>query len=762
MENPNQVYGLNPTQYEVNYEQYMNFEKSFGEFSEDYETYTVTDRNTPRQWFNFLVNENYACVAANNGAGLSAYKTFDARLNKYSNVPGDYLLRDLNGRRKIILKNLSTNEEFDILETCENMQFIVKAGEVTYKGSMNGVEFSVNLFVPNEKPCEFWVINLKSEASDEYELKVGQDIALAFQKPWHKPCHPECEQMVENGAYFAACDEFLPEKTLAVVFSMNDGVVNFDNKIEMGRDDEEKPHTEVYISKKVFPKNNETNYVLFGVADDLKSVKELNAYFSDTAKIDEEKNALVEKWQKIIANNRCELPDKRLQGFLNVWLKNQVYLTMRYNRFHMMGYRDVFQDAWGHLLADPKDTKKYILEALSYMYEDGRCPRQFDRFSGIHDLADFMDSPTWIPYTVCDYIKETGDFDLINTEVGYFESEKKDTVLEHILKSLDYLYNSRGKNGLILMREGDWLDGLTGIYKFGEATTVWGTIATFNAQNIIAELCEKIGKNDIADMLKKRSAEYKEIVNTVGWDGNWYTRAFIDDEPIGSHKCHEGKIYINPQSWALLSGICDDPEKIQKIYRSISIYLDTMYGPQLLAPAYTKYGEKCGRLQKQRPGTFANSAIYLHGAAFKVAADCAVGNYDGAYDLLSRILPGHYDNCDTRRTSEPYSVGNVYYGVVHPCHGMNLYTWFTATPAWLIHCGFDYLLGVKADYDGVKIEPHNIADWTEYTVKKLVQGTNYNIKFQKGENKGIFVDGNKIEGNIVKSENENCDVLVIF
>ncbi len=762
MENPNVVYGLNPTQYEVNYEQYMNFEKSFGEFSEDYETYTVTDRNTPRQWFNFLVNENYACVAANNGAGLSAYKTFDARLTKYSNAPGDYLLRDLNSRRKIILKNLSTNEEFDLLATCENMMFTVKAGEVTYSGVMDGVEFSVNIFVPNEKACEFWVINLKGETEDEYELKVGQDIALAFQKPWHKPVHPECAQVVENGAYFATCDEFLPEKSLAVVFSLQDGTVNFENKEEEGRDGEVKPHTEVYISKKICPKNNETNYVVFGVADDLKSVKELNSYFSDTAKIDEEKQALVEKWQKIINNNKCELPDKRLQGFLNVWLKNQVYLTMRYNRFHMMGYRDVFQDAWGHLLADPNDTKKYILEALSYMYDDGRCPRQFDRFSGIHDYADFMDSPTWIPYTVCDYIKETGDFDLINTEVGYFESDKKDTVLDHILLSLDYLYNSRGKNGLILMRKGDWLDGLTGICDFGEATTVWGTIATFNAQNIIAELCEKIGKNDIAQMLRERSAEYKEIVNTVGWDGNWYTRAFIDDEPIGSHKCHEGKIYINPQSWALFSGICDDEEKIKKIYRSISIYLDTMYGPQLLAPAYTKYGEKCGRLQKQRPGTFANSAIYLHGAAFKVAADCAVGNYDGAYDLLSRILPGHYDNCDSRRTSEPYSVGNVYYGVVHPCHGMNLYTWFTATPSWLIHDGFNYLLGVSADYDGVKIEPHNIADWDEYTVNKFAQGTNYNIKFKKGEDKGIFVDGKKIDGNIVKSENENCDVLVIY
>ena len=133
---------------------------------------------------------------------------------------------------------------------------------------------------------------------------------------------------------------------------------------------------------------------------------------------------------------------------MNVWLKNQINLTLRYNRFHIFGYRDVLQDAWGHLFVNPDESKKYILEALSYMYEDGRCPRQYDRLSGFIDTNDFMDSPTWIPYAVCGYIKETGDFGFIDTDVGYYNSEKRNTVLDHILLSLDYLYHSRGKNGL--------------------------------------------------------------------------------------------------------------------------------------------------------------------------------------------------------------------------------------------------------------------------------------------------------------------------
>ena len=761
MENPNAVYGTNLSRYDIDYQQYMNFEKSFGEFSKDYETYTVTDRNTPRQWFNFMVNDNYACVAANNGAGLSAYKTFDARLTKYSNTPGDYLLRDLNGRRKIIIKNLSTDKEYDLLAECKNLQFTVKPGEVTYSGNIDSVEFSVNIFVPNEKTCEFWIIELKNGNNKDYELKVGQDIALAYQEPFKNVIFPKCEITVENGAYFAVCEKFLKGNSFSAVFSMQGGEVSYTDVTEEGRNGKEYPHSEVFIKKKVSLESTHKSYVLFGAADTLTEVKKLKDCFTDTKNIDIEKQKTAEKWQKIIGRNSCELPDKRLQGFLNIWLKNQINLTLRYNRFHFFGYRDVLQDAWGHLFINPDDSRKYILEALSYMYEDGRCPRQYDKFSGILDTNDFMDSPTWIPYAVCGYIKETGDFGLIDTEVGYYNSKKKDTVLDHIILSLDYLYHSRGKNGLILMRFGDWLDGFRGINEYGEVTTVWGTIATFHAQNMTAELCEKIGKTETAAMLRKRSAEYKEIVNSVGWDGNWYTRAFIENEPIGSHECIEGKIFINSQSWALFSGICDDEEKIKKIYRSISTYLDTPYGPELLAPAYTQYNPKKWGL-KSRPGTFANGAIYLHAASFKVVADCAVGNYDGAYDLLSRILPGHSDNCDTRRTSEPYTVGNVYYGHDHRCHGMNLYTWFTATPSWLIHGGFDYLLGVSADYDGIKIEPHRFADWDEYTVTRFVQGTNYHIQFKTGEDKGIFVDGKKIEGNKVKAKNENCDVLVIY
>ena len=360
MENPNAVYGIDSSRYDISYEQYMNAEKSFGKFSADYETYTVTDKNTPRQWFNFMVNDNYACVAANNGAGLSAYKTFDARLTKYSNAPGDYLLRDLNGRRKVIIKNLSTGKEFDLLSDCENLCFTVKPGEVTYSGALDGVEFSVNLFVPNEKTCEFWIIELKSVSGKDYELKVGLDVALAYQVPFGEQLHPDCKIFVENGAYYGACDKFLEGKSLAAVFSMPGGEVSYTNVTEKGRDGEIKPYSEVYISKNVSLVKPSKTYALFGAADTLGETKELIADFSDEKEIEEQKRQLF---------NTREIPSS-----LSLYLPTQ---TAKWNMVSIcISVRSVRKAFWIKTCPSPSNmTMNLIVSKAEKLTQPSLSPR---------------------------------------------------------------------------------------------------------------------------------------------------------------------------------------------------------------------------------------------------------------------------------------------------------------------------------------------------------------------------------------------------
>ena len=765
IENPNVKYTRIVDNYNLSYDEYMNFEKKFGYFSDDGKSYTVYDRNTPRQWVHFMVNDTFASVVANDGSGCTALNGFFMRITKNYCAQGGKL-RTLNGRRRIKITDPVSCKEYDLFADCYNLIYTVKAGEVIYQGTIENIVFKVSIFVPVEDSCEIWSIDLRSkDGQKHYILTVGEDIAFMNMhlKPKSAGARSDvtCYQMDEE--FLAVSENSIEGKSVYAVFSMEKGKVSTEDYKETEANGDDIVYTKVDISREIaLDENVKTYYVVSGAAYEEVECKRLRRKYKNADNVRLEKQRVEEKWNAILENNSCVIPDKNLQHFLNVWLKNQIYMTLRYNRCDIIGYRDILQDAWGHLLVKAHETKAAILEALSYMYPDGRCPRQYDRYSKNLDERDFMDSPLWIPITVCDYIKETGDYSIIDEMITYYGSEKKDTVMEHILLSLDYLYHSRGRNGLLLMREGDWLDGLTGIDQYGEATTVWGTMAAYHAQNLMAELLAKIGKQELADKMLLRSKEYKEIVNTVGWDGKWYAYAFIDEEPIGSSQCKEGKIYLNSQSWAIMTGICDDKKRIEKMIRSINTYLMSMYGPHLLAPPYTKYGEKCGRIQKQKPGTFANAAVYLHGASFFAMAYCACGKYDDALDILQRIIPLHEDNCDTRRTMEPYCVGNVYYGVTHPCHGMNLFSWFTATPAWMIHCGFEELLGVKPEYDGLRIDGHEIEDWKEYSVKKVYRGTEYLIHFKKGSEKGIYVDGERWDGNIVRSYKKLCYVSVIF
>lgn len=759
MINPNAKYSTQTKQYDVTFEQYNNFDAVFGHFANNGKSYVVTRKDTPRQWLNFLVNDNYGCVVGNDGSYYKFHTTSNGCMTKYYSTT-DYLIRTLNNKRKIVLID-ENNNKIDLFNDCDNLEYTVNCGSVNYKGSINTLEFTITIFVPLQDECECVIINLKSNTDKKYLLSISEDYCINSLET--NSCSNVDGSTVsieyENYVYGVA-------KRYISFFSLD----NSNSKVTQYSEIDAKNNSHFYalvtLEKEIYlTANNETNvYCLSGTTTLINKhvISQLLSKYRDSENYYLEKKKIDEYWDAVIEKNNCQIPDKNVEYFLNVWLKNQLNLTLRYNRNDIMGYRDVMQDAWGHLYVDSCRSKESFLQALSKMHSDGRCPRQYDRASEKLDDRDFMDSPIWAAIFLVDYIKETGDYSILDIELDYYEKDRKDSVLKHIILAFEHLYSNRGKNGLLLMRDGDWLDGLTGINKYGEATTVWGTIGVYYAQKLLIELFDVIDNKELKLRFEKINNEYKLAVNEVGWNGKWYTYAFIDDEPIGSWECKEGKIFLNAQSWAILSGIYDSDEKLEKMYIGISTYLSTMYGPLLMAPAYQVFGSKSGRMQNHKPGTFSNSAIYLHGASFKAAADCAVGRYNEAYDVFSRVLPSNPDTCDTRRTSEPYVVGNVYFGFEHPCFGLNLYTWFTATPAWMIHVGFTGLLGIKPTFNGLEIESRNYDGFDNYSVKRTYRNTVYNITFKKDKDKGIYLNGKKIKGNVVFSGEKICDVLVFF
>ncbi len=760
-------YGIDVRECYTDFEDHYNTSRRFGYFSEDGESYTITDPDTPRQWLNMLYNEKFASVISNRGEGYTIFGGFYNRVTRYYNTEL-YLVRDLDGKRLLELVDLESGETVNLFDS-QHIACKVMPGCSEFSGEECGIAFSVRVFVPLGDHCECWLVELRNTGSRERRLRLHAQQTWTFHNHLMKhgkkrPCENLSVEPATNG-YFATAPELgRPFDTLYGAFVV-EGCTNgyVEKKIEKKLCSHKKdpavykdfPYTYVNLFADVtLPAGESVSRTVVSAASDSKEgTLAASEKYADSILAE---NTLVEvlaHWKKEFSYNTCSLPDKNMERFLNTWLKYQLGLTYLYNRSSQNGgFRDVLQDSWGAMLIRPDYSKRRMIEALSHTYFDGRSMRGYDSYAGLTDKDDFVDCPLWAPCTVLQYMKETGDFSILDMEIPYFDNDQKETVETHLWKMVTYPYEHRGANGLVLMRDGDWLDGLTGVNQNGTATSAWATMEAYWAQDCMEQIYNAIGNTEKAEIMRRRNLEYKTIVRRVAWDGKWYVYGFKSDGlPIGSSRCAEGKIYLNPQAWALFTGIEDDPARIKMIRQSVDTYLTTVFGPLLLYPPYVN-DRTCGRLSGQLPGTFANSAVYLHGGTFKVYADIAAGEYDAAYDTFMRLLPNHPDNSDCRRTSEPYCTGNVHFGPDSSCFGMNLFSWFTATPAWLIHAGFEQILGVEAGFDGLYIEPRVPSDWNTYETKRVYRGKEYLLSFRRGreyEQKGIYKDGVYLCENLI-------------
>lgn len=772
------AYSVAVSDYYLDYEDYCDRIRSFGHFSEDGMTYTVTDKNTPRPWINMLYNDKFAAEITNRGFGHTIYGTFYNKVTRYHDSEL-YLLRHPSERRILELCDNDTDYRFNLFD-CDNMICTVMPGCTVFSGEENDIKFVVKVFVPRDDVCECWLIEITDVSGKERKLTLNARQTWSFHVylggiGTREPSKNTTTKLVENGIYATADDIGRPFYKMHAGFAINHCTNKYATKgcektlvtakrmpAEYG--DFNFTVADLFSDITLQPYDTAKRTVTSAASTDEEEViVAMNKYQSVETTVAELDRVLT-YWKEQMSFNTCSIPDKNLERFLNIWFKYQLGLTYRYNRHtHNGGYRDVLQDSWGAMMISPEYGKERFLEALSYCYYDGHSMRVYDSYLGGKGNNDvFIDCPLWAPNTALQYVKETGDVDFLNIKLKYHDNETEETVEEHLWKMCEFAYRTRGENGLVQMLDGDWLDGLSGINKTGVATSAWATMQAFWAQNKLAELEDILGNTERANILRERSAEYKEIVNRVAWDGNWYLYGFKGDgQPVGSSKCLEGKIYLNPQTWAIFTGIEDDPKRIKKIYRSIHTYLSTIYGPLLLYPPYVN-DRTCGRLSNQAPGSFANGAVYIHAGTFKVFADLAAGEKDEAYDTFMRLLPGHIDNPDMRRTSEPWVTGNVHFGPDNPRFGMNMFSWFTATPSWLIHAGFEHVLGVRAEFDGLHICPNVPDEWDEFSVKRLYRGKCFELTFRRGEEKGIYSEDKYISECIIPADTSFTKFEVIY
>ncbi|MEG1886927.1 MAG: hypothetical protein RR177_02270, partial [Oscillospiraceae bacterium] len=452
-----------------------------------------------------------------------------------------------------------------------------------------------------------------------------------------------------------------------------------------------------------------------------------------------------------------DTPDEHLNRMLNFWVKEQAAFGARWCRWGWMGYRDIVQHGYGVSSFDSKRTEEILLEAVKYQYSSGLALRGWNPI----DKKPYSDSALWLVFTLVEYLRETGNTNILKTVVPFFD-EGECSLLCHVERALDFLGNHCGAHNLCLIKFGDWNDSLTAVGKSGAGESVWLSEAYAEALRQMSDMYRFIGEPEKEERCKKRYEEIKEAINASAWDGEYYCRCFDDNGyPIGSHINEEGKIFAESQGWAMISGVAND-EKTSKIIASIDKLLATSQGYKLLAPTFTKIDDHIGRISSMEPGICENGTIYTHVNIWIILGLLRHNLPDKAYEAFVNVSSGYIGGNNKKHLCPPYIYANCYYGPDHKNHALQMeFSWITGSIAWVNQVMVGSFLGVAADFNGLKIEPRVPSSWTQYSVIRKFRNATYNIHFKRTGNYGkITVDGNEHEGNILPAFSDGNEHLI--
>lgn len=495
------------------------------------------------------------------------------------------------------------------------------------------------------------------------------------------------------------------------------------------------------------PDEMKTVHLLIGSFETKEQALEMRERLFSDGKIEEEFQLLYGQKENLIKQMVIETPDDRINNMLNTWTKQQVVLCSEVGRGATRGYRDALQDAWGYASFNAEASRIKIEEALRHQYADGHAPRGWLPVDPRH----YSDSQAWIPMAVNEYIKESGNFSFLNKILPFLD-EGEGSVWEHCLRAVNSLYKDRGTHNLVLIHNGDWNDSLTGMGKDGKGESVWTTIALHFALLEMREISDNLFKDSVlSEEFNRMAANVRETVNTAGWDGEWFLEGFDDDgNPVGSHIEKEGSIYLNSQTWAVLSRITT-PEREKAVMKEVDERLKCSYGMLTLSPTYTKHNPQIGRLTGFVPGIWENGCPYCHGGAFKIAADCMMGRGNEAYDTLSRIMPDHPENPTEQSGCEPYAFTNMYLGPDNPNAGFAMFGWISGTAGWIFRAVTQGMLGFHSGYESFVIEPCIPETWRSCSLKRRFRDNVYHIIIQNPQGKQSGITKIEMDGKILNS-----------
>lgn len=516
-----------------------------------------------------------------------------------------------------------------------------------------------------------------------------------------------------------------------------------------------------------------------------EEMAEIEKYRS-SENVDEAFLAMGKYWTGFLSVFTVKTPSPAFDSMINIHNPRQCYMTKNWSRYlslyqlglgaRGLGFRDSSQDVMGVLSQIPGEAKDLMKKLLSVQKADGSAMHQFYPLTMEANEGDsreeedrpkyYGDDHLWIVMAVCEYLKETGDYDFLDEVIPYYGFKETGSVFDHLVRGLDFTWKNRGAHGLPLLGFADWNDTVN--LPTGAESLFIASQYGVALKEMIA-LCEKTG-NELATLFRERYEAMKETVNREGWDGEWFRRYYDDKgRPLGSALNDKGKIFTNGQSWPVMSGFAEG-ERRDKALDSVYRYLNTSKGIKLSTPGYEGFDPEKGGVTTYRPGAKENGGIFLHSNPWVIIAETIRGRGNRAFEYYNQINPAAKNEIMEEYEIEPYCYAQNILGDEHPQFGMGRNSWLSGTASWMYQAGTKYILGIKPSHEGLEINPCIPEKWDGFEAVRKFRGNTYRIKVENPNHvsKGIScltVNGKETDGNTVplpreKDKGQTIEILV--
>lgn len=775
------------------------YETKYGYFTDNGDEYVIKTYKTPKPWINVISNGNYGLVISQTGGGFSwlDHSEFN-RLNRWHQD----LIKDDWGKY-FYIKNNKTGEVFSptwspVKSELDSYLCHYGFGYAKFISEYKGIKVLLNLFVPLNDQIEVWNFEIQNNTNEDLDLSVYSyfEWCLGSSADHHREFH---KTFIET-EFDESINAMIATKRLWEIPISNRGHWNIEYPyygfigsskkiIDYDGDKEtfigqygtlEKPagvyskNLERRLGKwndsigtiKVdlnIPAISKDNFSFFiGLKKNKVQIKKTIQYYSNPDNINKAFEDVKNFWQNMFSTLEVNTPDEAMNFMVNKWLRYQAIAgrlwarTAYYQQSGAYGFRDQLQDSLVFLPIDPKHTKKQIRLHARHQFQDGTVLHWWHPISETGLPTKMTDDLLWLPFLIINYIDETGDFKILELKEPYYDNNKKnDSLFNHSVNAIERVLKRMSKRGLPLIGAGDWNDGLSAVGLDMKGESIWLAEFFYLILTRFAEACEKTKRSKFAKRYKQKAAELKKSFDKYAWDGQWFYRATKDNgEKIGSRKNREGKIYLNAQTWSVISGIADRSKSV-KAMDSVTKHLLKKNGCLLLSPAYTKPDEMIGYLSRYAPGRRENGGVYSHAATWAIWAYALLNDNENAFRSFKNLCPIYNGLNPDEYSAEPYVMPGNIDGPDSPNYGMAGWTWYTGSANWFQKVIVDWILGIRATIEGLIIDPCIPEEWREYFIKRYFRGTIYHIKVinqAKSNSKFnyMIVDGKKTNSNIIK------------